>query len=308
MGPRDVLKMFYNVPSPFPRHRTDVNAVCAYGDKLGELVMISRIPMKAKAEGKSVYTFVNPDNKFVDFFRKWTHCHMEPPPDAIRSSCQAVVEGHNCGPGNILQQVYAAVGLGVDVKPRGFLGIPSRPKRNKVGIHLDGVTAGTMLGYPRVRTIYPENIAVIQKFILANQQYEWVQFGLGSPLEGVTSFLGKSIDDSIHEVSTCEFMVCLNSAFMTIAAALDVKTIVIINNPRVEACFFPVMTNMVPPCVPPYDIYDSFWLYPQNVHLHQDGENPLVPRFSADSLARALDGRVYPYFRDDYLDMIFEYS
>lgn len=308
MCPKDILKHFYKEPSPYPRVGTDANAVCAYGDKLGEIILLSRIPLKAQSERKNIYTFVNPENRFKDVFYKYMYGHVEPPINAKKSAFHPIVENRNTGPGNILQQVYSALGLSVDIKPRGFLGIRSTPKKNKVGIHIDGVSAGNIIGFPKLRTIYPENVTVIQKFILDNPQYEFVQFGLSNELQGVTNWLGKSVEESIEEAATCEFIICLNSAFLHIATALDVKTVCIINAPDPEVCFLPVMRNYCYPCVPPYNLYDIYWLPPQVVYLHQDGENPLVPSFSEDNLKKALDGRVYPYFSDRYLDLIFEYE
>lgn len=306
MNPRDILRRVYGFKSPMPRYCAEVNAVQGFGDKLGEIVMLSRIPLKAWCEGKQVYTFVNPENKFRSFYERWVHSRVEPPQDAVRATFQSIVEGKNCGPGNLLQQTYSALGLHPEIKPKGFFGIASQPKKHKVGIHIDGVGAGTLPGFPEKRDIYQRNIDVLQKFVLENDLYEFVQFGQRRPLDGVTSFLDRSLDDSVYEVATCEFMICINSSFMHIAAALDVKTVVIINNPRPDRSYFPVLVNDCLPPVPPWDCYDSYWMYPQNTHLHQDGGNPLVPEFSADNLLRALEGKVYPYFRDDWLDMIFE--
>lgn len=308
MNPKEILRKYYKDFPRYPIEKTDVTALAGYGDKLGEIIMLSRIPLKSRAEKKNIYTFINPENKFRDIFYKYVLAHLEPPDYAKRSAFQPIVENRNCGPGQILQQVYGAIGLSIDIKPRGFLGIPSQPKKNKVGIHIDGVGAGTLPGCPYLRTIYPHNVQILQEFIKKKTNYEFVQFGLKNPLDGVTSFIGKSLEDSIQEVATCEFMICINSAFMHIAAALDVKIICIINNPRIERCYFPVMVNDIPPCVLPYQNYDQFWLYPQAVFLHQDGSNELVPRFSQSALDMALRSMLYPYWSDDYLDLITEYD
>ena len=51
---------------------------------------------------------------------------------------------------------------------------------------------------------------------------------------------------------------------------------------------------------------DIEWLFPQNVHLHQNGQNELVPIVSEDSLKMAINGDVYPYWKFDFLDLIFK--
>jgi len=62
---------------------------------------------------------------------------------------------------------------------------------------------------------------------------------------------------------------------------------------------------MLPTLVDTLEV-ESEWLYPQNVHLHQDNAGPLVPRFSADTLRAAFNGEVYPYFKNDWLNLIYE--
>jgi hypothetical protein len=54
------------------------------------------------------------------------------------------------------------------------------------------------------------------------------------------------------------------------------------------------------------EAFELDWLYPQNTHLHIEGCNELVPLFSKDSLKAALKGNVYPYFKDDFLDITYE--
>jgi autotransporter strand-loop-strand O-heptosyltransferase len=51
------------------------------------------------------------------------------------------------------------------------------------------------------------------------------------------------------------------------------------------------------------EIPELEWLYPQNVHLHENGSNDLVPKLTIDSLKAAFEGRVYPYWKEDFLDI-----
>ena len=55
------------------------------------------------------------------------------------------------------------------------------------------------------------------------------------------------------------------------------------------------------------DYHHMSYLYPQNTHLHLYYENELVKKLSVENLKRALDGDFYPYWRDDYLDLVLEF-
>jgi hypothetical protein len=47
------------------------------------------------------------------------------------------------------------------------------------------------------------------------------------------------------------------------------------------------------------------WLYPQNVHLHQNGENEVVKKLSVFNIKKAFNGEIYPFWSHKFLDLIF---
>jgi hypothetical protein len=70
--------------------------------------------------------------------------------------------------------------------------------------------------------------------------------------------------------------------------------------PNVNNLFLPVLVDS--------GSEDMNWLYPQNVHLFQNGENPLVPKLSFDNLLKSINGEVYPFWDSKYLDLIYDYN
>jgi hypothetical protein len=122
-----------------------------------------------------------------------------------------------------------------------------------------------------------------------------VEFGGKSVGLDCTNFCGKSIDESIIELSTCDYFIGLNSGFMNLAASFDIKSIIIINLPESYELVLPRLKDI--------DVKDSNWLYPQNVHLHQDNETDLVPMFSSENLLKAINGDIYPFWSNEYLSL-----
>lgn len=306
-----ILKTVYSLKRPRGSSPPPCNYLGPY-NKLGDSIMITSVPMKAFIEGKDAGLSFILENDKTTFI--WEVLKHNPFTSNIRvvdkqpTTFHQLVEGYNCGNGNMLQQIYRSLGLKVDAKPKGFLNVYNvNKKANKIGIHIDGVSAGKMVGGGDRRLIYPHNVELLQEFILENSgAYEFVQFGLGNLLNGVVDFTKRDLWESFEELSSCMYMICINSGFYHAAIALDVKTICIINNPRISECFLPILVNEMCPCVPPYDVWDKNWLYPQAVHLHQDGANPLVPYFSKESLKAAIEGEVYPFWMDDYLYLIYD--
>jgi len=99
-------------------------------------------------------------------------------------------------------------------------------------------------------------------------------------------------------IGTCEYFLGIVSGPMHVAAAYSCKSVVILNFPAARKIMLPTLvdTNQI----------ESEWLYPQNVHIHQDNAGPLVPMISAETLHKAFNGEVYPYFKDTWLPLIHE--
>ena len=104
---------------------------------------------------------------------------------------------------------------------------------------------------------------------------------------------------SIKELSKCEYFIGLNSGFMNLAACFDIKSIIILNIPTNPS-------DIVLPVLKDIRVPDMNWLYPQNVHLHQDGGLNMVPLFSYENILKAINGEIYPFWTEKYLDLIYD--
>jgi hypothetical protein len=319
----DIIISYYrNKPISGIKFNEQLNEISCY-NKLGEAIMFSSIPEKSVNENRDIYLNKNL-NYFLDLILK-KNPHFKSKDIDKSPNIHQIVENFNCGNGNILQQTYRLLGLNIDAKPKGNLYINKTKKKNLIGLHLDGVSAGRF--YPNGRVIYEHNIKILQEFIKTNSEYSFVQFGQGKKkeeellptglskplnndktglLKNVEDFLNKDISETLNKIAECEYFICINSSFYHAAIALDVKTICLINLPIIQSCYLPILVNEMLPCTPPFSHWDKNWLYPQAVHLHQDGENELVKMFSKENLKKALNGDIYPFWKDDFLNLINE--
>ena len=85
---------------------------------------------------------------------------------------------------------------------------------------------------------------------------------------------------------------------MNLAAAMSIKSIIIVNVPDINNLYLPVLEDI--------SQEDTNWLYPQNVHLHQNGENELVKYATEENIKKAINGELYPFWTHDYLDLIYD--
>jgi len=209
---------------------------------------------------------------------------------------------HNLGNGHLFQRLRRLYGLGVSEKPFGKLRRESPVVSGRVALHFDaGVHQNWQKEHihPRAREVYPENLNIIQQFIDSRPDLEFVEFGSKpSGLTGVKSCVGMELGLQLRVVGTCEWFLGIVSGFMHVAAAYECKSVVILNLPAARKIMLPTLVDTLE--------VESEWLYPQNVHLHQDNAGPLVPRFSKNYLRAAFNGEVYPYFKNDWLHLIHE--
>lgn len=321
MSPEDIIASFYKSKSSKGEIFSNIIESLGCYNKLGESIMISSIPEKVFKENKNVTLNID-NNYYLDLVLKNNSYFKNE--NRKFYTIHHLVENYNFGNGNILQQIYRAIGLEVDVKPKGNLYLNNVKKiPKKIGIHIDGVSAGRFYG--QARQIYTKNLDIIQNFINSNSEYSFIQFGQGFnknedllkqgysvPIDedksglfnNVEDFLNKPLDETLKKIAECEYFICLNSGFYHAAIALDIKTICIINLPIIQECYLPILVNEMLPCYPPYSYWDKNWLYPQAVHLHQDGENELVKKFSEENLKKSINGDIYPFWNDKYLSLI----
>ena len=211
------------------------------------------------------------------------------------------IANYNVGNGNIAQWFQRALGLIPNLSGTAEWDLNVKKDPYKIGIcFITGTSAFHKTNYRAPRQLFPENREIIQEFINENPQFKFVEFGKESiKLNGVdTNFIGKTIEESILEAATCEYAIVLNTGLMHVFSAVGAKVIVLINIPKPNYCYLPILRSN--------DFEDLSWLSAKNVHLHQEGGNPLCPHFDKYNLQKAINGEIYPYWNDKYLDMIFD--
>jgi hypothetical protein len=214
-----------------------------------------------------------------------------------------LIELCDVGNGHLSQRLQRTLGLPVQRLPKPYLypTLPFNKKRNKVALHFStGVSAFDLIqhGFVNPRQLEDWAQKEILKFI-DDSNFEFVEFGMEQKFQHskVKDFTKKSVEDSINEMATCEYFMGLNSGFMNIAAALDLKSIIVVNVPDIKDLYLPVIQEC--------SAEDMNWLYPQNVHLHQNGENELVKKLSVFNIKKAFNGEIYPFWSHKFLDLIF---
>jgi autotransporter strand-loop-strand O-heptosyltransferase len=186
---------------------------------------------------------------------------------------------YDWGGGHTIQQIARALNLPEINKPKGVIDIEKNIVKNRIGYHLDR-------GIKNQNSLSDSDLKIAQSFI-SKGGYEFIDLSVftnNTDLEGLITCL-----------STCEYFIGIHSGPMHVAAALGVKSIIIVNEPHYLELYLPRLAEVA--------VSDLEWLYPQNVHLHTKGSNELVPKFNEYTLKLALEGKVYPYWSDEYLDI-----
>ena len=181
--------------------------------------------------------------------------------------------------GHAIQKISKALGLPEIKKPKGLIDYQKKTIINRIGFHFTKDKSN-------LHTISEKYLKLLNSFILFHKEYDFYDLNQFKDIKSLIEFL-----------STCEYFIGINSGPMHIAAALDIKSIIIINEPDPDLLYLPKIIEI--------DINESEWLYPQNVHIHTKGSNKLIPQLTNESLKMAINGEVYPYFKDDFLDIKF---
>jgi hypothetical protein len=210
---------------------------------------------------------------------------------------------YDLGNGHFIQRLHRAIGLEPPLKPQGILGVTGEKMRGRVALHFEpGRHAAWQRDHvhARAREIYPGTTAELQRFINGHSELEFLEIGNrpSGLLQGVDNKTGLPLHETLELLRSCEWFIGIMSGPMHLATALNCKCIVIINFPDPTQIFLPTLKDI--------DQVESEWFYPQNVHLHQEGEGRQVKQFSQYNLERAFNGEVYPYWSDIYLPLIDE--
>lgn len=183
---------------------------------------------------------------------------------------------YNWGGGHAIQKIARALNIPEMKKPKGTIDINRQIIKGRIGFHLTKDKENQ-------HTLNNKDIEIFNEF-MRESNYEFVDLSKINDLRNL-----------IETIATCEFFIGINSGPMHIATALDIKSIVIVNNPHYSELYLPKISEVA--------ISESEWLYPQNVHLHTRGSNELVPLFNKINLKNAISGNIYPFWSDEYLDI-----
>jgi len=261
---------------------------------LGDVLFLTIIPPKAQAHCKKMYVysqsvFFEPIMSFNDYYHRSNDLNLE------HYNGLHILHNDDYGNGHWLQCQCRGMGFDIDIKPKPYINFKCEKKKNTVLINIEGHS------YHHLTEIITP---IIQKFVDENSNdFHFVEtFNKQSdPHIKNIEFFQLPVEEMIKKVGTFEYFIGLDSGLMHISAALDVKSVIITDKPKVGRLYLPK----------PNGNYNDFigisYLYPQNVHLHLDGENQLVKQLSVENLKRALNGDLYPYWREDYLDLILEF-
>lgn len=301
--PEEILRNHYaRIPTlrKLPLNESLVSHVLTNSPRgLGDTVILTQLPAAAAIQGTT--RMIHSDSPHFESLMKFNR-HYIPAHSGPRVAADFLSARYDIGNGHFIQRLQRAFGLRTMERPAGHLDISYRPAKGRVALHFEAGYHSIWQKahiHPRAREIYPESQKIIQQFIRDHPDWDFIQLGNGKvELDGVKSAAGCSLEESIRLLSQCEYFLGIVSGPMHVATAIGLKCIVILNFPKANDVMLPTLKSVA--------TVESEWLYPQNVHLHQEDESLLVRRFTLKNLERAINGELYPFWSDQYLPLIWE--
>lgn len=298
--PEDLIIEWYRKQEPIPklpipssfREKNLTNTPQGIGDTM----LLTPFP----GLGKKVYSKSDSFASLMYFNPKFERWHN--PTDLI--CADRLQKRYAMGNGHFIQRLHRVFGFEVPLKPKGFLQVEGIAKvKNRVAVHLlPGGHADWQKRYihKRAREMYDRSVKVLQKFVRGNGQYDWFEIGSkrSTWLDEAKDQTGLGLCETIRFLQSCEYFLGIISGPMHLATALGCKCIVIINFPDPEKIFLPTLKDI--------PLVESEWMYSQNVHLHQEKQGPLVKWLEMDTLKKAFEGGIYPFWSEKYLPLIHE--
>lgn len=192
--------------------------------------------------------------------------------DAVQS-----LKEWDTGNGHAIQRLHRLVGLPAPIKPKGFARQTKPTIQGRIAFSLE-VASPTAMSLPPI----------------SEESKATVRHALGR-LDDVVE-LGPLSAKQLDVLSECEYYVGIASGWMDYAAAMNKRSIILITISDPDLVVLPIIRNVVDP--------PMARLYPQNIHLHEDGAGGLVGGINKQDITRALDGRLYPYWSDAWLNLV----
>lgn len=200
-------------------------------------------------------------------------------------------------PGHFLQNIQYCLDIPIQDIPKPKLTNNIKTIKNRVVLTFDRGAHGAFQTniHPRPRILYEEHKYTIEQFIKNNNKYEFIEVGkTSSNIKGAINQTDLGIEETTKIIGSCEYFFGIHNGLMHIATAFNKKCIIIVNFPHAHEIVLPMLKRT--------DFPDLDWLYPQNIHLHQDEDSCLVPKLSYSSIEAAFSGAVYPYFAYDIIN------
>lgn len=300
MNPSDLLLNFYRSRPGLtakPRMAIPPNmTVTNLGHGLGDTMMLTDVAN----QGRPVYSGSPHFEEIMELLPAYRQQVTTP---MLLDSPTAIV-AYESGNGHFLQRLRRVLGMKVGDLPFPMLEstmLPS-PIKNRVVMHFEpGYHAKWQSENirPGARVLSSQSLETMFKFCDKHRSMDlWQIVEEGVKMPTCMLHRNGTTTDLIKLISTASLFIGINSGPMHVATALGIPCIVIVN--------FPDAAEIMLPCLKPLGLPDEQWLYPQNVHLHQDNAGPLVPQLSVENLEKAMNGEVYPYRRHDWLPLIQE--
>jgi hypothetical protein len=272
---------------------------------LGDTLMLTDLPRASAEQSKppapvfSTSTHFRPLMKFNPYWVEPSEMSQ-----LILVNAPALVRDYNTGNGHYLQRLRRAFGYEVNDVPRACVAWKGQRHTHRVILHFDPgrhVYWQRANVHTRARALYSETRAHLEQFIHQRYDLEFILIGRapdGIAIRGARAIGTPDLTVLINLMGSASWFIGIMSGPMHLAVALGLRCIVIVN--------FPPADQIVLPTLRQSHQVESEWMYPQNVHLHQEGESPLVPRANAMNLQRAFNNELYPYGKTDYCSLIHE--
>ena len=302
MNPQDVIEAYYAKKKSPKAGRTRPVLdwdVTPYRDcnSLGDTCMLTDL----LDASRGIITPYSRSPHFAPLFHRTHHPVRDANP--LQVEIWKAWTSFDLGGGHIIQRLRRLFGILPDPLPKASLRSLSHRVKGRVIVHLEPDAAHAQWQreniHPRAREFYPEHLESLRSFAHERKDLEFVTVG-GKTLHWCRHHHTPDAGALVDVMGSAEWFIGVTSGPSHVAAAMGLKSIVVVN--------FPDPRKLILPAIVDLQTHEMEWLYPQNVHLHEDASGPLVPKFSKRNLHRAFDGDVYPFWSHDWLALVNDFQ